>query len=121
MLSSPAVRDSCRCLDRSRVMGAAVMNLLVWSSSSAVIENHGYCRPRIPANSDSEVSKIPSDTKGFFIRHPFLTYFTIGQTNQEIVNVCSNDPFQLTVIRATNTTSIDQSTWVSVQAEKFAV
>ena len=81
-------------------MGASVMNLLVKSSRSAVIEKSRCCRTRIPANSDSEVVQDPQRYKDF-ISHPFLTYFTIGQTNQEIVNMHSNDPFQLTVIRIT--------------------
>ena len=35
-------------------MGASVMNLLVWSSRSTVMEKSRCCRTRIPANSDSE-------------------------------------------------------------------
>ena len=90
------------------------MNFFVQSSRSVVFEKSRCCRTRIPANADSEV--ISSDTRTFSGR-PFLTYVTIGQINEEIVNVYSNDPFQLTVIRVTT----PQSTWVAIQAEKVSV
>ena len=76
------------------------MIFLVQSSRSTVIENSRCCRLRIPANSDSEVFQDPQRYKDY-LRHTFLTFATICQTNQEFVNVYPNDPFQHTVIRVT--------------------
>ena len=79
----------------------SVMNLLVHSSRSTVLEKSRCCRTRIPAISDSEVFRDPQRYNDFYLIHPFLTFATICQTNQEIVNVNPNDTFQLTVIRVT--------------------
>ena len=65
------------------------------------MEKSRRCRTRIPANSDSKVFQDPQRYKDFDLRHPFLTFVTIGQTDQELVNLYSNDPFQLTAIRVT--------------------
>ena len=91
------------------------MNFLVWSSRSAVIEKSRCCRTRVPANSDSEVFQDPQRYKDY-LRHPFLTYVTIGQTSQEIVKVYSNDTFQLKVIRVTTQQALVSRHGFSIQA-----
>ena len=53
-------------------MGASVMNLLVQSSRSTVMEKSRYCRTRIPANSDSETFLDHQRYKDY-LGHPFLT------------------------------------------------
>ena len=54
-------------------------------------------------------------------RHPFLTQRPICQTNQESVNMYSNDPFSTHRHQNNDTIDIDQSTWVCKQAEKVSV
>ena len=95
---------SQRCLPLSRpfTCDESFSDEAYWCSLQyqLLLKNHAVAALGFQEIQIQKVSKIPSDTKTISDIQ-FSPCFTIGQSNQKIVNVYSNDPFQLTVIRVT--------------------